>query len=296
MTVGRFILSLDCEGKWGVADHLTPAHDRTLNDERLRDAYGAIAALLARHGVVATFAFVGLFMRSADELAALPRDEIAGTLPYTRDAWRQMADGRDGWAGAWAVERVAADHEVACHGVSHTPWNDLTPAQAGFELALGGDLSGQTMIFPRNRVAHLDRLSAAGITGYRVAPPVRSRPASLLSEFDLTRTSERDPPPAPMQPIPGGVFVNWLAGARRLVPPAVTRLRARRMLRHAAATGGVAHFWTHPENIASAPATLANLRAVVEEADILRRQGRIEVVTQARYVAERHAAGDRLAA
>ncbi len=287
MTVGRAILSFDCEGKWGIADHLQPSHDATLNDERLSEAYTAIAALLARHGVRATFAFVGLFLRSADELAALPADEIAATLPYTRAAWEQMAAGRDGWAGAWAVETVDTGHEIACHGISHTPWDDLTDAQVDYELALGGDLSGQTMIFPRNRVAHLDRLRAAGITGYRVAPPDRSRLTSLLSEFQLWQPSEGDPPPAAMQPIPGGVFINWLSGARRLVPPAVTRLRARRMLAHAAATGGVAHFWTHPENIASAPATLGNLAAIVEEVDAQRRRGRIAVVTQADYVAER---------
>lgn len=288
MTGGRFILSLDCEGKWGVADHLTPAHDEQLADDRLREAYDAIADLLAHHGVVATWAFVGLFMRSADELASLPADEIAGRLPYTRAAWEQIADGLGGWAGAWAVDRVAGAHEVACHGISHTPWSDLSDEQAEYEISLGGDITGQTLIFPRNRVGHLDRLARAGITGYRLPPPDRSRVASLASEWALTQPSESDPPADPvLQPIPGGVFVNWLSGARRLVPTAVTRLRARHMLRHAARTGGVAHYWTHPENIASAPATLANLAAVLEEVDALRRQGRITVITQAQYVAER---------
>ena len=29
---GRFIISLDCEGKWGMADKLQPYHHRLLTD------------------------------------------------------------------------------------------------------------------------------------------------------------------------------------------------------------------------------------------------------------------------
>lgn len=74
------------------------------------------------------------------------------------------------------------------------------------------------------------------------------------------------PPAAKPLSIPaGGFFVNWMSGGRRLVPPALSRLRARRLLERAARTGEVVHYWTHPENIASAPATLGVLRGILAE-------------------------------
>ena len=76
------------------------------------------------------------------------------------------------------------------------------------------------------------------------------------------------------------MFINWRSGARKLVPTAVTRRRARNLLGDAVRTGGVAHFWLHPENIASAPATLANLEAVVSEIVRMRDAGQIRVETQ----------------
>ena len=65
----RFILSLDCEGKWGVADHLTPANHAQLTDAKLREAYRSILDLLDRYAIPATFAYVGCFSLSAVELA-----------------------------------------------------------------------------------------------------------------------------------------------------------------------------------------------------------------------------------
>lgn len=284
---GRFILSLDCEGKWGVADHLRPDHDILLSGARLTEAYARIADLLAELEVPATFAFTELVLLDPEALAALPGAEIAARLPYTRAAFAEIAAGRlDGWSLPGAAALVADCHEIASHGVTHAPWGEIDAAQARFELSLTVREPGRTFIFPRNQVAHVDVLADHGFTGYRLGPPHRSRAASLLQELNLAGRSEPVPPPAKPQPIPAGYFINWRSGPRRLVPPAVTRRRARRILTHAAETGGVAHFWTHPENIASAPDTLVNLRAVVEEAVLLRDAGRIEVVTQRDFVAE----------
>jgi len=281
---GTFILSLDCEGKWGVADHLSPRWQRDLTEARLKEAYRAIAALLAKAGVSATFAFTELFLRSRDELLALPTDEIAERLPYARPAFRDLLHGSgEGWTGEWALAAIGAGHEVASHGVTHTPWTDMTADQARYELSLVPIERGRTFIHPRNAIAHLDLLAEAGFTGYRLARPRSSRVASLAGELNILAAAEPSPPPAPLQPIPAGYFINWLSGPRRLVPTWATRRRARHVLEQAARTGGVAHFWTHPENVAAAPATLRNLAAVVEEAAAMREAGRIEIMTQIDY-------------
>lgn len=281
---GWFILSLDCEGKWGVADLLTAAHHEALSDRRLREAYEAIARLLGDLSITATFAVTELLLCSRDELRALQHDEIRARLPYTGPAFDDLLRGSgEGWSAPWVADLIGERHESACHGVTHTPWTAMTRDQAGYELSLRPNSAGRTFIYPRNAVAHLDLLEETGFVGYRRPPPPRSRAASIASEFNPFVGAEPSLPPATLQPIPGGYFINWLSGLRRTVPQALTRYRARRILRDAARSGGVAHFWTHPENIAAAPATLGNLAAVLEEAASLRRQGLIEVVTQIEY-------------
>ena len=73
------------------------------------------------------------------------------------------------------------------------------------------------------------------------------------------------------------------------MPNAVSLLRAKHMLDRAERTDAVVHYWLHPENIASAPATLVLLRGIVEQVARRRDAGRCEVLTQIDYV-ERRAA------
>ncbi|HYJ31369.1 MAG TPA: hypothetical protein VEW25_13650, partial [Allosphingosinicella sp.] len=201
---GTFILSLDCEGKWGVADHLTAAHHATLSDARLRDAYRAIVRLLDEFGVPATFAFTELFLCSKDELMALPHHEIGARLPYAAPAFDDLARGSgEGWAAPWLDDLIDDRHERACHGVTHMPWSDMDKEQARYELSLRPRPAGGTFIYPRNRIAHLDLLEEQGFTGYRLAPPLRSRAASLAAELNLLAKAEASPPAAKLQPIPG---------------------------------------------------------------------------------------------
>jgi hypothetical protein len=291
----KFILSLDCEGKWGVADHLTPHDHDSLSDARLRAAYAGILAALDDFDIPATFAFVGTFSLSADRLKALTPAiaDLARDLPgYLEPALADMATGtRQGWTGDWAVEAVAtakAGHEIGLHGATHVPWTwpGMTPDMARRELGLIYEAKAPilsrttTFIFPRNAGDHPRLLDEFGIAGLRATRAHSSRLASLASEFNLFEKPEGVPPPARPLAIPAGYFVNWLSGGRRLAPQAVSRLRARRRLARAAATGETVHYWTHPENIASAPATLDLLRGILAEVAALRDAGRCEVLTQ----------------
>jgi len=292
----RFILSLDCEGKWGVADHLGPDEHRSLSDARLRKAYADILALLDEFDVPATFAFVGLFSESPDALKKL-RPDLAGLTAraprYLGPAWADMDDGsREGWHGDWAVDAAGASragHELALHGVTHVPWGSIDRAFAAAEMEMLEALSSAirnatTFIYPRNQVAHTDVLAEAGFEGFRLAPPPRSRLRSLLSELNVFSAPEAGSKAegGPVR-IPGGYFVNWQSGLRRVVPRSVSRARAKRMLAEAARDGRVVHYWTHPENIASAPDTLRLLRGIVAMAARARDAGRCEILTQQAY-------------
>lgn len=279
----RFILSLDCEGKWGVADHLRD-YRATLSDENLRRAYTLLLATLAEFDVAATFAFVGCFMLSRKELLRLPLSELAAEQPYLTDAASEIIVGEQGWTGDWAVELAAARrHEIGLHGVTHTPWTDMTAAQARREMNLIPPAPGMTFVYPRNKIAHTEVLREFGIAGYRAALPNRSRLQAFLSEWNVFSRPDLDPSGAEIVAIPPGYFINWRHGLRRLVPIDVSRLRARNLLSAAVREGSVVHFWCHPENLATAPRTAAVLRAILEEVARSRDRGQLVVQTQRQY-------------
>ncbi|MEJ7775846.1 MAG: hypothetical protein WKF52_00325 [Sphingomicrobium sp.] len=292
----RFILSLDCEGKWGVADLLNADLHRTLSDERLRSAYGALVDMLDEFEIPATFAFVGAFTETPSGLKRLQPQlaQMAKRVPhYVGAALSDMNQGsRQGWCGDWAVDRVGAartTHEIALHGVSHVPWTWMDQDLLSLELALLRSLespvrTAKTFIYPRNEVAHVEALASIGIEGYRLAPPPRSRAVSLLSELNVFAGADRDSPAAGApRRIPAGRFINLRSGPRRLVPTQVSSLRGARMLQDSEQRGGVVHYWAHPENFASAPSTLHLLHKILERVARLRDAGRCEVLTQIGY-------------
>ena len=290
----RFILSLDCEGKWGLADQLEDREARLLTDDRLRVAYRSILDVLDDYDVPATFAFVGLFSQSAASFARVRAevDALAVRAPaYLKPALRSIDHDGDGWHGDQLVAAVAASptgHEIALHGVTHVPWTDVDADFVRDELRLGGTLDGpvrdsRTFVYPRNLVAHVDILAEQGMAGFRTARSKRSRAASFISEFDLMATPDVPPRPTGLVPIPAGFFLNWRSGLRRLVPRAVTIARARRLLDSASANGGIVHYWLHPENVATAPATLTLFRALVREVARRRDSGDCHIMTQLGY-------------
>jgi peptidoglycan/xylan/chitin deacetylase (PgdA/CDA1 family) len=301
----RFILSLDCEGKWGIADHLTPTAHAQLSDARLRAAYTSILDLLARYKIPATFAYVGCFSLSAAQLAdRRPElEQMAKVFPHHLGPMLQDAfsGSREGWSGDWAVDMAASrsqSHEIGLHGVTHVPWDDpaMTEAHARADLGMAFDLNfpiarpGMTYIYPRGGFGYTHLLAERGFAGYRLVRSHNSRLLSLLSEFDLFSQPDTDPAPASLQPIPAGYFINWLQGGRKVVPVEVTRLRARQLLKRAAKTGQVVHYWTHPENIASAPETLKVLEVILQEVAAQRERGQCDVLTQLGYCQQRQTA------
>ncbi len=294
----RFILSLDCEGKWGVADCLGPAEHRSLSDERLQRSYRDLLGLLDHFSTPATFAFVGLFGESRSSFDGLrPQvEQLAINAKYLQPALDDIASGsKEGWHGDWAVDAVGSArirHEIALHGVTHVPWSsagrEVIEAELGLYRCLTSEVGrSTTFVFPRNAVAHVDALPRFGIGGYRQAPPARSRLGSLLSEFNVAAAPQSPQPDHHgLVRIPSGYFVNWQSGLRRVVPDAVSVARLDRMISRAGRTGEIVHFWLHPENIASAPATLDLLRDLLSTVVRYRDRGECEVLTQEQYVRE----------
>lgn len=295
------ILSLDCEGKWGMADRLRPYHHSQLTSPNLVGAYQKLLALFASYEIPATFAFVMAFTLTRAERSQFP------VLDPSRDPkdkwlghyWRCIEEGlADGWhePDAFELVRAAKVHEIASHCFCHRPLGDwsITPAGARQELAdaaaaaLIKKIELKTLVFPRNEVGNLKEVRQAGYIGYRCQLPrpggTRGKAAALLDEFNVAAGPQPSLGPVDgLVPIPSGHFFNWRFALRRMVPPAVTRARWRSQLRQCVRRGGVVHLWLHPHNLLTGPGTAEVLSDVLADAARLRDRGQIQVLTQKAY-------------
>jgi peptidoglycan/xylan/chitin deacetylase (PgdA/CDA1 family) len=297
---GTFILSLDCEGKWGMADVLKPYHHQLLTNDALACVYDDLIKLFAEYDVPATFAYVLAFTLSASE-----RRNFAHLLerngrndPWLSHFWAAEQRGEvEGWFQPKALDVVQEDgrHEIACHSFCHRPLGDgdISAEEAGAELdaaemvGRSKGLSLKTFIFPRNNVGHLTTLRQKGYLGYReVLRRSGGRAASLAAEFNIRPAPQPALGPSSQEEliaIPAGYFFNWRFGVRRFVPPAVTVRRWKSLLKEAASSGDVAHLWLHPHNLITGPGTREPLRQVLAYAARLRCKGQLEIKTQERY-------------
>jgi hypothetical protein len=300
---GSLVISLDCEGKWGMADQLAPYHHAMITDEALTAVYDDLLKLFAHYDLPVTFAFVLAFTLGPDERSRLrppPAGPAASDDAWLGHYWEAEAQGHEqGWFQPRGFEAVRADsrHEIACHGFCHRPLSEdsIDARGAGEELdaalavARSKGVALKTMVFPRNQIGHLPVLQGKGFIGYRER---RFRPGgrlgrlwSLAEEFNIVPSPEARVAPRGdgLVPIPAGYFFNWRFGARRRVPAGVTVRRWKTLLNRAARTGKVAHLWLHPHNLITAPSTRAPLEIVLRHAAELRSRGLLEVVTQERY-------------
>ena len=306
MTVGSFIISLDCEAKWGMADHLGPRHQTVLVDERIRQVYRQIVALFGDFDVSATFAFVAIFLMDRrggkdllDRLDAPEGSALWRWLSAYREEWETGA--AQGWHAPELAEIVGqAGHEIAAHGLTHLPLSqaDVTDAEAVREIAGAREamtdmgLEPPTYIFARNEQKCVSAIADAGYLGFRESRAASSRLLTLAQEFVPSMSSQGHidtiaRPTGSTIPVPAGLFMNFHFGPRALVPRPVTVSRWKRSLDHTSATGGVTHLWFHPHNLLFDPGATATLRPILAHAARLRDRGALHIETQAQYAARR---------
>lgn len=257
-SMGYLVISIDCEGLWGLADQ--PHWFGRITDESLSWAYTHILRSLERHKLVSTFAFVGAFAKTADEI----RDEWDSlTGSQARFLWlRHSATAhRMGELSGWHSPITAstagdAGHEIASHSYTHLPLRTKV-AQASdvvfeFERSIAwGDSIGErisTYVFPRNEVVGIEAMPAHGIQGYRTPLASETRFGRLAAELHPRRGCSPIRAGAPVA-IPGEHFMNWRRGLRGLIPAAYTARAWARVLDDATHHGGVAHLWFHPHNL-----------------------------------------------
>lgn len=302
MKQGTFIISLDCEGKWGVAEKVYDHHRRTLTNENLELAYRKILKLFSEYDTTATFAFVLAFtMETNDWLRFKDRFRDLQMFGSNRLRYFREAEARkdfDGWFCPQALDLTleSGGHEIACHGFSHLQMQEtnLDRESAEHEIATACEIAEhkgielETFVYPRNLVGHTDVLRKAGFAGYRERKVTMQgqfgRLQSLLSEWNIAQSAQtRLPSHHGMVRIPPGEFFNWRYGMRKAVPASLTVHRWRSILNSAATQGRVAHLWLHPRNLIDGPGTFGVLKQVISLASKLRDSGKLSIQTQAAY-------------
>jgi hypothetical protein len=260
---GSVLISLDCEGKWGMADDPEMLRSLVINDTSLKDAYTFLFDLFEQHKIRATFAVVGLFVAGE----AVAREHIQNNLnDPAHSAWLKIPNlailekRTEGWffTDLPKMVRHSGLHELASHGFSHLPFTSqyFSATTATYELesmrtlGLHNQWNLRSMVFPRNEVAFVDMLNGFGIHQYRLRSTTDSayrRLTALLSEYKIRQLA--DLLPNEESEIPAGHFLNWRSGPRRIIPPVVTISRWRSILSDAAENNRCAHLWFHPHNV-----------------------------------------------
>ena len=300
---GTFIISLDCEGKWGIADRDNRIESGFITRSALIRAYESLLRVLSVYEASATFAFVMALTLTKNELDDwMPRltDVHVEGVNWMRNFRRAEAAGDlDGWfcPEAFDLARDSGLHEIGCHGFRHIPLGncEVGSEEAGYELRSATELAKRkgvdlnTFVFPRNCVGHLGLLADQGYAGFRNAHPIvgrHGRLGNLAREFNIREVSQ-DPEPSAsgLVSIPGGYFLNWRQGLRRVIPEAVTLMRWRSILIDAVANDRVALLYLHPHNLIDGPGTLELFEGVLRIASQLRESKSLAIVTQAEYCA-----------
>jgi len=307
MDTGTFIFSLDCEGKWGMADALENGSLPWCTTAGLTSVYRKLVDLFDRFDVPATWAFVAAFVHREDEL----RDcsyLVEEPLLWRAGDWTAgfraaiRSGDTDGWLCPAALECVASSgrHEIASHGFSHVPLAEHLIEAPVFDQEMAElsrfwsrrGMRPETFVFPRNLPGYLERLARAGFDAYR--PPAASerrrdriaRFARLAGEFNIFEKAQSHGQSGTPGVLPPAVLLNHRAGGRRFVPMKITVERVRRLLDDAIATGRVVHLYSHPHNFLTGDHQFDLLGATLQLVSERVKQARLRVVTQATYAQE----------
>jgi peptidoglycan/xylan/chitin deacetylase (PgdA/CDA1 family) len=305
---GAFTVSIDFELIWGTLDLFGPKRfseacriEREVVVTRLLD-------LFVEYDVSATWCVLGhLFLDGCRIQGGTKHPEIVPPRhAWVRQDWFADDPCTDEarspeFYGRTLVDKIrscAVAQEIACHSFSHVIFGDPGCSEATAEtevatcvrLASEMGLELKSFAFPRNRVGHLSVLARHGFRSYRGPGPrwYESEEATgagsrLAHLWDVvwaaappTVLPQRDP--SGLWNIPGSMIYFPMHGVRRFVPVSRRVKRAIKGLDEASRTGRVFHLWFHPTNLSyQTEPMFAGLRAILQHAARLRREGRLTI-------------------
>tara|TARA_R110002126_G_scaffold16044_12_gene64736 strand:- start:640 stop:1608 length:969 start_codon:yes stop_codon:yes gene_type:complete len=311
---GAFVLSLDTEIAWGTFTWGGTEFYRRHFDG-YRQNVDRFIKLMDDYAIPSTWAFVGHLM--LDGCDGNHPEAPAPDFPWYGRPWYGIDPGTDCTTDPWwyapdILEKVRAmntPQEIGTHTFSHVFLNDpaVTPEMARAQIKASVDvardrgLSIESLVFPRDGVAHLDQFAALGITSFRgaeqtgytsLARPIR-RAAGLCDHV-----AGGTPPVYPwptlrtehgMLNIPGSTFALAYDRYHRFVPTAARIAKFRRGIDAASDRDAIFHLAFHPFHLGSSEKMFGLFERYFEIAARAREAGRIDILTM-RDVQRAHAA------
>ncbi len=298
---GAFIISFDCEGKWGIADKVNDRHVRVLTNENLNRAYCRLVALLEAYDMKATFAFVGGFVMSLTEYLEHSdwfHDVLIGGRNWLSRFNYDISSGiYDGWLNpdALAIVRASQNHEIGSHGFTHLPLSDAVICRGDFLQEMQGirnvaalkRVAFQTLVYPRNNTGYLHELSAHNILGYResLLKPGSKYEAlrNTARELNVFQSAQQPKPVHDVVEIPSGYFLNWRNQFRKRIPISMTVQRWSHLISDAMENRRVVHLWSHPWNFLEGQQQFTLFERVLQVAARAVHQGKLDNLTQLEF-------------
>jgi hypothetical protein len=320
MAGGVLSISFDFEMAWGARRH---AHDlnHAQGIERVREVVHGLLNLFERHQISATWATVGHLMLRPEDC---PNGRFPRQLPAPRPDWftGEWYDGipsihEERGLRYYAPDLVAAivncpvHQELASHTFSHVVIGEdacsREIAHAEFatcrEVAKNWGREVRSLVFPRNKVGHLDALRETGHVCFRgpnsewfllgtAAKPIKNRLLNRLT-YNLVRVLRFVdeslvicPPVGKARRIEGlwelphSMFFPGCSGLSKFVPRAAQVQRAIKGMRKAARLGRIFSLYTHPHNfLPDVSGQLDAFEQICVAAARLRDAGELEIKT-----------------
>jgi hypothetical protein len=282
-------ISIDLEMAWGRWEQIDALYLR-LAEQADRPIVRRLLQLAERYDIPMTWAVVGRIFDDSPGFEGLPGP-------------------REAWFAPELVEAIQASpvaHDIGSHSHAHVYYDKIDDAEASLDLGRDVELRkswgcpARSWVFPRNGVAHVDKLVEAGIEVYRtldagwlervrnIAP--RLYPAGNLLDKMLPITPPLVEAPAPglggsgAVALPSSTILLARNGLRRLVLPGVTRQRWIRAIDDSVREQEVFHPWFHPSAFYFDPEPqFAMFEAVLAHAAGKRDAGLLRIATMADF-------------
>jgi peptidoglycan/xylan/chitin deacetylase (PgdA/CDA1 family) len=311
-----FVISLDTELAWGSFDR-NGVEKYALYYAQVRDIVGKLLDMFEQHQVKATWALVGhLFLTSCSREG--PDNHNHVLQPNYR--WYPQ-----GWLSHDPYSTVGADpffyapdladriasalprHELASHTFTHAILGDpecsrevaFSQLQECKRLAHAKGRETLSLVFPRNRVGHLDVLCQLGFTSFRGpektwygwttgTSPI-GKALRFLNKFLVVSPPcyqefvcyREDVGQEWLVNLPGSMFFPPYSGLWRLVGISKRISQAKKGIDMAIRRKALFHLWFHPFNLASSPLLPPALEEILAYVARHVKAGNIEALTMA---------------
>lgn len=296
----NLIISLDCEGKWGLSSNSKLIKNFT--NKNLLNVYKELNKFFSNFNIPVTYAFVGSFILNNNEknyFECFENINKCYSKPLINFFNNEKDNKSEGWFVPEAYDLVNNEiNEIGCHSFSH-----LSFLENNDENIIDKELNNcklieklkkkkfKTFVFPYNEIAYTDKLKKYGFIGFRnhkrINKNIITKSKKLFDEWNILEhinyqndfNKELD-----LVEIPGGFFFNWRFKWRRyLVPEIVTLIRWKRLIKYAVNNNKTLNLWFHPHNLLTAPSTFKILKEVIMQANKMRDNGKLNIITQAQY-------------